>query len=194
MTFTWFNCVRSEFRSHLLTTLTPVIISLETIKTQYETDPDFKDIWESCTQHTIDPSARFTLVDDYLFKGLKLCIPRTSLREQLIIELHSNGLGGHFGQTKTTAMVEERYYWPHLRKDVNKIVGRCLVCQKYKGTTQNTGLYTSLPTPNKPWEDITMDFVLGLPVTLRKHDSVFVVVDRSVTWFFNSSCSPGLIL
>ncbi|WMV37544.1 hypothetical protein MTR67_030929 [Solanum verrucosum] len=91
---------------------------------------------------------------------------------------YSGGLIGHFGVPKTLDILKEQFFWPKMKHDVEMICGQCLECKQAKSTTRPQGKYTPLPTPNGPWMDISMDFVLGLPRTKRGHDSIFVVVDR----------------
>ncbi|XP_057997280.1 uncharacterized protein LOC131176296 [Hevea brasiliensis] len=103
---------------------------------------------------------------------------RSSLRELLVNESHSGGLMGHFGVAKTLDVLREYFFWPHIRKDVERLCARCETCKRAKSKVMPHELYTPLPVPKHPWVDLSMDFVLGLPRSQRGHDSVLVVVDR----------------
>jgi hypothetical protein len=74
---------------------------------------------------------------------------------------------GHFGRDKTYEMLVDHFYWPNMRRDVERLVQRYVTCHKAKSKLNPHGLYIPLPVPSVPWEDINMDFVLGLPMTKR---------------------------
>ncbi|XP_038704723.1 uncharacterized protein LOC120000670 [Tripterygium wilfordii] len=167
-------------RLHLLTTFSLAATGFELIRDLYATDSDFSSIWAELSNVVSKDTvvSPFVLQEGYLFKNNRLCLPQGSIREFAITELHAGGLAGHLGRDKTFALVADRFFWPHLRRDVFRIVQRCRICQLQKGSKTNSGLYTPLPIPLQPWDDICMDFILGLPRTVRHHDSILVVVDR----------------
>ena len=93
-------------------------------------------------------------------------------------ECHSGGLAGHYGRDKTITAVEHQFYWPSLNRDVRNIVAQCRVCAFAKQVRKNARLYTLLPVLMRPWDDVSMDFVLGLPRRVCHQDFIMVVVDR----------------
>ena len=117
-------------------------------------------------------------MDGFLFKGNTLCIPSCSLRLSILDELHSGALGRHFGKAKTLALLKASFLWPKLERDIARFVKKCVVCMMAKTHGKNARLYTPLPIPNMPWEEVSLDFVLGLPRTQRNKDSIMVIVDR----------------
>ncbi|KAM2435170.1 hypothetical protein PS1_025158 [Malus domestica] len=123
---------------------------------------------------------RFWLEDGLLYtKGKRIYVPKWgSLRKEILKECHDSMWAGHPGTHRMLALVSDAYYWPQMRDDVDSYVKTCLVCQQDKvEQRQPGGLLEPLPTPSRPWECLTMDFITHLP----KSDgcgSIFVVVDR----------------
>nr|GEZ41570.1 retrotransposon protein, putative, Ty3-gypsy subclass [Tanacetum cinerariifolium] len=89
--------------------------------------------------------------DDVLWQGTRLCVPNdATLREALLTEAHN----------------------------VATFVSRCLICQQVKIEHQRaSGLLQPLDIPVWKWDEISMDFVTGLPRTQRRYDAIWVVVD-----------------
>jgi hypothetical protein len=152
------------------------IFGLETIKEQYALDPEFKDALVNCKEgHSWH---KFVVNDGFLFRANRLCIPVDSVHLLLIQEAHGEGLMGHFGAKKMEDVLASHFFWPKMRRDIERFVARCTTCQKAKSRLNPHGLYMPLPIPSTPWADMSMDFVLRLPSTKRGRDSIFVVVDR----------------
>lgn len=162
-------------RYEILVTLNAKVMGFEYIKELYENDSDFSQIFQSCANGAFQ---KFYKNEGFLFKENRLCVPLCSLRELLVRESHCGGLMGHFGVPKTLDILQEHFYWPKMKSDVEKLCDGCIECKRAKSKSQPHGLYTPLPIPQSPWIDISMDFILGLPRTQRGMDSIFVVVDR----------------
>jgi hypothetical protein len=156
-------------------------LGFENLKYMYCDDLDFKEAYETCANPVLRDRIQWTeymIQEGLLFKGNQLCIPKFSMRDNLLKKNHSVGLAKHFGHDKTFAQLRSSNYWPGIRIEVIKFVNRCRICQHAKGKRKNTGLHQPLSIPERSWDAIRMDFVLGLPRTQRGCDSIFVVVDR----------------
>jgi hypothetical protein len=163
-------------RHVLLAELDAKVLGLESIKELYAHDSYFAAPYSKCSLGK--GWEKFHFHDGFLFRANKLCIPDSSLRIMLLQEAHSGGLMGHFGAKKTEQVLVNHFFWPKMRRDVERYVQRCTTCHKAKSRLNPHGLYTPLPIPSVLWEDISMYFVLGLPRTKKGRDSIFVVVDR----------------
>ena len=55
----------------------------------------------------------------------------------------------------------------------------CDTCQRVKAEHQRpAGLLQPMKIPEWKWEEVGMDFIVGLPSTQRGYDSIWVIVDR----------------
>ena len=122
----------------------------------------------------------FTIRDNCLYFKNRLCVPNwDELRKSILTEAHSSQFAMHPGATKMYQNLRRHYWWSGMKRDVTAFVAQCLVCQQVKAEHQvPSGLLQQITIPEWKWERITMDFVTSLPLTQKKHDAVWVVVDR----------------
>lgn len=104
--------------------------------------------------------------------------PASSLIPTLLHEYHDTLMGGHSGILRTFKRLSPLFYWPGMHKTIRDYVAACDVCQRAKYESLSpAGLLQPLPVPERIWEDVSMDFVDGLP-TSNHHTTIMVVVDR----------------
>ena len=90
------------------------VLGFDEMKELYETNPNYSELWRECrepnlTDH-ISKYDEYFIQEGMLFKGIQLCIPRGSMKLNLIKEKHSGGLAGHLGIDQTLSLLKEKYY------------------------------------------------------------------------------------
>ena len=66
-----------------------------------------------------------------------------------------------------------------MKKEVAEYVAKCLTCQKIKTKHQRPGgKLQPLEIPEWKWDQIAMDFVIGLPKTTKSHDAIWVIIEQ----------------
>ena len=101
------------------------------------------------------------------------------LRNWIIEEADGSHYSTHLGCTKIYHDIREVLLWEGLKGDIEEFVTKCQNCQQVKIEHQKLGcLLHEIQVPTWKWEEINMDFVVGLARLENQHDSIWVVVDR----------------
>lgn len=101
-----------------------------------------------------------------------------ALQTKVIAALHSSAIGGHSGSKATYHRVKQLFQWKGMKLDVENFVKQCQICQQAKHENIHPGgLLQPLPIPQGVWQDLSMDFVEGLPMS-DNSNCILVVVDR----------------
>ncbi|XP_052477199.1 uncharacterized protein LOC128032595 [Gossypium raimondii] len=128
-------------RYALLNVLDAKLMGFVFLKDLYADDAAFGEFFRLCEKGAYEKYYRH---DGYLFREGKLCIPQGSVWEVLIEEAHSGGLMGHFGVAKTLATLNEHFFWPKMRRDVERFCNRCIACKRAKSRIKPHGELTSV--------------------------------------------------
>ena len=98
--------------------------------------------------------------------------------KKVLLELHTSPVGGHSRFLKTYHRVKRDFFWDGLKTDVQRFVAVFLACQQNKVEKIKTpGLLQPLAIPSQRWEEVSMDFIIGLLKSEGK-SVIMVIVDR----------------
>jgi hypothetical protein len=112
--------------------------------------------------------------------GKRLVVPVDSKIKKIILdEAHMSKFSIHPGSTKMYHDLKQNFWWSNMKADIAKYVAECDTCHRMKASDlKSAGVLQPLSIPTWKWDDISMDFIVGLPLTARKKDSIWVIMDR----------------
>jgi hypothetical protein len=156
----------------------PQFVFLNELKQDLEADNKFQELRSRIKN---DPAGHPGYAEKnglILYQGRIWISPMSRFKSLLLKEFHETPIGGHAGIIKTLKRLASNFYWSDMRKEVKQFIASCVICQQTKYSTMKPGgLLQPLPIPSNVWEDISMDFVTGLPQS-NGYSVILVVVDR----------------
>jgi hypothetical protein len=110
----------------------------------------------------------------------RLVVPKKeALKKKILDEAHTLRYSIHPGSTKMNHDLRQQFWWTRMKREVAHYVSECDTCRKVKADYINPGgLLQPLSIPEWKWDDISMDFIVGLLTMARKFDLIWVIVDR----------------
>jgi hypothetical protein len=110
----------------------------------------------------------------------RIVVPENhQLHKQILDEADLSKFSIHPGSTKMYQDLRQNFWWTRMKWEIAKYMSECDTCQRVKAShLKVSGTLQPLPIPSWKWEDISMDFIVGLPQTSQKRNSIWVIIDR----------------
>jgi hypothetical protein len=148
------------------------------VLTTYITDLMAQNLLTRLVVHSPDEQG-FSLSQGIIRKDNMIYIGNNSaMRTKSISILHDSALGGHSRIQSTYQRIKKVFWWRGLKGDVEDFIKQCSICQHAKSERCHpAGLLQPLPLPQGVWQDLSLDFIEGLP-KLDGCTCILVVADR----------------
>jgi hypothetical protein len=117
--------------------------------------------------------------DGTLWFNERLVVPRReALKKKILDEAHMSRYSIHPGSTKMYHDLRQQFWWTRMKREATHYVSECDTCRKVKTDYMKPGgLLQPLSIPDWKWDNISMCFIMVLPMTAHKFDSIWVIMD-----------------
>jgi hypothetical protein len=111
---------------------------------------------------------------DVIWFGKRLVVPvNPEIKKTIFDEAHMSKFSIHPDSTKMYHDLKRNFWWSNMKVDIAKYVVECDTCHRMKAShLKSASVLQPLSIPMWKWDDISMDFIVGLPLTTRKKDSI----------------------
>jgi len=183
-----FSRLPESSSTNLMFLSVPCLTFLQELRQQLNQNNEFVQLRQSILDQP-DVHQDFSVTNDLILHKGRIWLPQAlPFTSTLLSEYHFTPTGGHMGIAKTLARLTENFYWKGIRQDVERFIASCVDCQHTKYETRKpAGLLCPLPIPLRPWEDLSLDFITGLPV-FQGHTVILVVLTASPKAFISKCC------
>jgi hypothetical protein len=119
-------------------------------------------------------------VEGTLWFKERLVVPRKeALKKKILDEACTSRYSIHPGSTKMYRDLRQQFWWTRMKHEAARYVFECDTCWKVKADYMKPGGLLQLHSvPEWKWDDVSMDFIVGLPMTAHKFDSIWVIMNR----------------
>ena len=110
-------------------------------------------------------------------------IPKKStLKTAILLRYHDNPLTKHFDSTKIINLIQKKFYWKYMRKNIEKYVKKCAICQRTKAHYHKPYKnLIKLPVPTKSWKKININMITKLPPSKWRnnvYNAIIIIINR----------------
>jgi hypothetical protein len=113
------------------------------------------------------------------FKDRLVVSRKEALKKKILDEAHTSRYSIHPGSIKMYHDLRQQFWWTRMKRETARYVSECDTCQKVKvDYMKPKGLLQPLSILDWKWNDISIDFIVGLPLTTSKFNLIWVIIDR----------------
>jgi hypothetical protein len=119
-------------------------------------------------------------VDGVLWFKDRLIVPKDfELCRKIMDEAHCSRYSIHLGANKMYQELKKNFWWTRMKREIGKYVSECDTCRRVKANHLRPARNLQpLSIPEWKWENICIEFIVGLPRSSRGYNSIWVIVDR----------------
>jgi hypothetical protein len=113
------------------------------------------------------------------FKNRLVVLKDFALHRKIMDEAHCSRYSIHSGTNKMYQDLRKNFWWTRMKREIARYVSECDTCRRIKADhLRPVGNLQPLSILEWKWENIFMDFIVGLPRTSHGYNSIWVIVDH----------------